>query len=128
MFMIRDSEHKANLVLSCCLMPFRTCLISFTGPAGVRHSVEVAAESVYEAAAMRISMLRQDGWTDALAPGSKLEVQVREPATVHTVTVNQILRWVDGVAVSPDEVLKRRRVKELLARMITGARAGKQGG
>lgn len=65
---------------------------------------------------MGISILRQDGRADSLAPGSKLEVQVREPATVHTVTVNQILRWVDGVAVSPDEVLKRRRVKELLGK------------
>jgi len=80
----------------------------------LRHSVEVAAESVYEAAAVGISMLRQDGWADALALGSQLEVQVREPAVVHTVSVKQIQRWCDGVAVSPDEVLKRRRVKELL--------------
>jgi hypothetical protein len=61
-------------------------LVSFVGPSGLRHSVEVAAESVYEAAAVGISMLRHDGWTDALALGTKLEVQVREPAVSHTVS------------------------------------------
>jgi hypothetical protein len=30
------------------------------------------------------------------------------------VTVAQLRLWVDGVAVSPDETLKKRRLKELL--------------
>jgi hypothetical protein len=52
---------------------------------------------------------------DAIAPGTELEVQVREPATCHRLTVQQIRRWCDGVAVSPDETLKKRRLKQLLA-------------
>ena len=81
-------------------MALRTCTVSFTGPSGLRHSVEVAAEQ----------------WlADAVAPGTELEVQVREPATSHRLTVQQIRRWCDGVAVSPDETLKKRRLKELLA-------------
>lgn len=36
-------------------------------------------------------------------PGTELEIQVREPATSHRLTVGQIQRWCDGVAVSPDE-------------------------
>jgi hypothetical protein len=38
---------------------------------------------------------------------------VREPPT-RCLSVVQIRRWCDGVAVSPDEVLKRKKVKELL--------------
>jgi hypothetical protein len=39
---------------------------------------------------------------------------VREPTTTHhTVSLSQIRRWCDGVAVSPDELQKRKRVKEL---------------
>jgi hypothetical protein len=93
----------------------RTCTVTFTGPSGIRHSVEVTAESIYEAAALGVSALRTSGWTDAIAPGTELEIQVREPATSHRLTVGQIQRWCDGVAVSPDETLKKRRLKQLLA-------------
>jgi hypothetical protein len=93
----------------------RTCTVSFTGPSGLRHSVEVTAESIYEAAALGVSALKNSGWADAIALGTELEVQVREPATSHRLTVQQIRRWCDGVAVSPDETLKKRRLKELLA-------------
>ena len=57
-------------------MALRTCTVSFTGPSGVRHSVEVTAESIYEAAALGVSALKSDGWADAIAPGTELEIQV----------------------------------------------------
>jgi hypothetical protein len=40
----------------------RTCTVSFTGPSGVRHLVEVTAESIYQAAALGVSALKSDGW------------------------------------------------------------------
>jgi hypothetical protein len=40
---------------------------------------------------------------------------VREPATCHRLTVQQIRPWCDGVAVSPDDTLKKGRLKQLLA-------------
>jgi hypothetical protein len=94
-------------------VPPRSCTVSFTGPSG-RHSVDVTAESLYEAAALGLSMLRKEDWSEPIAPGTQLEVKVCEPATTHTVSVQQIQRWCDGVAVSPDEILKRERVKQLL--------------
>jgi hypothetical protein len=45
--------------------------------------VEVTAESIYGAAARGVSALKNDGWADAIALGTELEVQVREPATCH---------------------------------------------
>src|SRR5579863_9862144 len=77
----------------------------------VRRSAEVIAESIYEAAALGVSALKRDGWADAIAPGTELEVQVRDPATCH----QQIRRWCDGVAVNPDETPTKRRLKQLLA-------------
>jgi hypothetical protein len=75
----------------------------------------VTAESIYEAAALGVSALKSDGWADASAPGTELETQLREPATCHRVPVQQIRRWCEGVAVSPEETLKKRRLKQLLA-------------
>jgi hypothetical protein len=72
----------------------------------------VTAESIYEVA-LAVSALKNSAWVDAIAPGTELEIQVREPATCHR--LQQIHRWCDGVAVSPDETLKKRRLKRLLA-------------
>ena len=49
-----------------------------------------------------------------MGPGTELTVSVKNPETKHTVTAMQIRRWCDGVAVSPDEVLKRNRLKSLI--------------
>src|SRR4051795_1657394 len=96
-------------------MAIKTCTVSFTGPSGVRHSVEVSADSLYEAAIVGLGLLKADGWVDPLAPGTRLEIQVRHPATKHSVTLAQLRRWVEGIAVSPDETLRKRRLKALLA-------------
>lgn len=88
--------------------------MSFAGERGVRHSVEVTASTLYEAAAQAFAIFRQSEWADTIGPGTELRVTVRNPETTHHVTPEQIRRWCDGVAVSPDEVLKRHRVKTLL--------------
>jgi hypothetical protein len=96
-------------------MATKTCTVSFTGPSGVFHSVEVSADTLYEAAIIGFRLLKKDGWVDPIAPGTRLEIQVRQPATTHTVSLAQLRRWVEGVAVSPDETLWKRRLKTLLA-------------
>jgi hypothetical protein len=96
-------------------MATKTCTVSFTGPTGVCHSVDVSADSLYEAAIVGFSLLKQDGWVDPVAPGIRLEIQVRHPATTHSVSLAQLRRWVEGIAVSPDETLRKRRLKTLLS-------------
>ena len=78
----------AHLV-SCSTVAVRACTVSFTGPSGVCHSVDVTAESVYEAAALGLSRLRSDEWADQIAPGTPIEITVREPATTHTVSLDK---------------------------------------
>ena len=111
--MVGLGEHTAN-VIRWPAVALRTCTVSFTGPSGIRHSVDVTAESIYEAAALGVSALKKSGWADGVAPGTELEIQVREPAASHRISVRQILRWCDGVAASPDETLRKRRLKQLL--------------
>jgi hypothetical protein len=101
-------------VLRSAAVALRTCTVSFSGPSGIRHSVDVTAESVYEAAALGLSALRKSGWAGDVALGTELEIQLREPPTSHRVTLHQIHRWCDGIAASPDETLKKRRLKQLL--------------
>jgi hypothetical protein len=91
------------------------CLVSFTDSRDVQHSVEVTAETLFEAAALGVVMLRKDGCIDqGLALGTKLQVDVREPATRHTVTLSQVERWLDGATSSPNERVRKDRLRELL--------------
>src|SRR5437762_2226860 len=113
-----DSSPVAKISRRCYRrspMATKTCTVSFTGPSGVCHSVEVSADSLYEAAIVGFSLLKQDGWVDPIAPGTRLEIQVRHPATKHSISLAQLRRWVEGIAVSPDETLKKRELKALLA-------------
>ena len=103
-------------MVSYSAMATMTCTVNFTGPSGVRHGVEVSADSLYEAAIVGFSLLKNEGWLEPIAPGTRLEIQVRHPATTHSVTLEQLRRWVDGIAVSPDETLRKRRLKELLSK------------
>src|SRR3954463_8511583 len=62
-----NGEGLAN-VLACCSVASPTCVVSFKSPSGIVHSVDVSADSLYEAAAIGLSMLRQDGWVDQVLP------------------------------------------------------------
>lgn len=44
----------------------------------------------------------------------KLEVDVREPATKHTITLLQIERWLSGATISPNERVKKDRLRAML--------------
>jgi hypothetical protein len=101
-------------MVSYTAMATMTCTVNFTGPSGVRHGVEVSADSLYEAAIVGFSLLKKDGWVEPIAPGTRLEIQVKHPATTHSVSLAQLRRWVDGVAISPEETLRKRKLKELL--------------
>ena len=80
---------------------------------GVRHSVDVVAESMFEAAVLGLATFRRDAWVDRPGPGTTLEIAVQEVVT-HTVNVRQVERWLNGATSSPNEKVKRERLKALL--------------
>ena len=95
-------------------MSLRLCTVSFKSPTGITHGVDVEAETLYEAAGLGLARLKKDGWIEGLGPGSRLEIQVREPSTIHSLTVAQLNRWIESGTKSPADVLRRARVKQQL--------------
>lgn len=87
-------------------MAVRLCTVSYVGLSGIRHAVDVQAESVYEAAAAALAVFKGCEWSDGVGAAMPLHVKVRQPETTHTVTVDQIRRWCDGVAVSPNALIQ----------------------
>ena len=59
-------------------MALRSCLVSCHDLAGTEHAVEVTAESLYEAVAQALGILRGDQWAEEIGEGlTKLKVRVK---------------------------------------------------
>jgi len=76
----------------------KTCSVSLNDPQGVKHTVDVTADSLFEAAATALAIFKKNGWTDSVGSAALLEVEVREPPVKHTVTVR---RFSDGYRAQP---------------------------
>jgi hypothetical protein len=82
----------------------RSCVVSYLDLSGIRHSVEVAADSLFEAAVLAMRTFREhDCEPESL---SKLEVEIRSSVT-HTVTPKRVQEWLNGGAKSPKEAVMK---------------------
>lgn len=87
------------------------CNVSYLDIDGIRHTVEVQAETLFEAAALAMSTFRRHG----CAPGEimDLEVEIRSSVT-HTVKPQRVRQWLEGGAKSPKEAILKERLRSLL--------------
>lgn len=88
-----------------------TCIVSYLDLDGLRHSVEVQAESLYEAATKGAKVLKDHGWEPK--PMSQMEVEIRSSVT-HTLTYKKLKEWLSSGSKSPKEVADKERLKQLL--------------
>lgn len=87
------------------------CIVSYLDQDGIRHSVEVPAESLYEAAAKAISVFRKHD----INPAGLAKLEIEIVTTVkHELTVKQLKDWLAKPARSPKNVIEKDRLKELL--------------
>jgi hypothetical protein len=97
-------------------MPARSCVVSFDDTSGVRHSVEVTAESLYEAVVVAIAEFRRCDLMDHAAPGpsTAIAIEVKSPSTRHEVPLGRVRDWLNGVTKSPRERATKERLRALL--------------
>ena len=98
-------------------MPSRPCVVCFTDPEGIEHSVRVSDASLYEAGVLAMAEFRKHGFADTtFGPATKLNVQVKAPEAAHVVSVGKVTTWLDGGAKSPNEQVEKKRLKDLMTR------------
>lgn len=87
------------------------CFVSYLDIDGLRHGVEVQAESLYEAAVQAMRTFKEHD----CEPGAmrSLEIEIRS-SIIHTVTVKKVHDWLNGGAKSPKEAALKERLRELL--------------
>ena len=88
------------------------CIVSFVDLDGIRHSVEVEAEGLYEASVLGLCAFRKHNEE----PGAmtQLEVEVRS-SIVHTLSVTKVLEWLQRGVRSPKEAVLKERLRTLLS-------------
>lgn len=96
-------------------MPGKTCRVSYKDLEGIRHSVEVLADSVYEASVLALSALSKHDWIENIGPGTRLDVQIIDPNVTHTLLVAQLQTWLNQPPTSPAEMTKKKMLRDLLA-------------
>ena len=97
-------------------MPAKTCRVIFKDPQGLVHSVEVQADGLYEAACLGLNAFKRSEWIDVIGPGTRITVQVHEPPVEHFLMYAQLQQWLNGGATNPADLLKKKRLKEMMAK------------
>ena len=97
-------------------MPVRTCQVSFKDIKGIVHATQVDAETLYEAAVIAVTVFNRDPWLEKIGPATILDIEVREPGTRHALSLQQVNRWLDGATTSPNESVKKARLKMMLVK------------
>lgn len=88
------------------------CRVSFVDRDGIRHSVEVEADGLYEASVLGICAFRRH----QLEPPTltQLEVEVRSSVT-HTLTVMKVQEWLQRGVRTPKEAILKERLRSLIS-------------
>jgi hypothetical protein len=83
---------------------------------GIKHAVELSANSLYEAVAQALRIFRENEWIEGLGRGqTPIFVKVKHPEIEHTVRVQDFERWLEASPRSPAELALKNRLRELLA-------------
>ena len=95
----------------------KACRVSFTDGDRIKHTVEVEAESLFEAVGLAIGRFQRSEHVGYDPPGYvEFTVEAREPSTEHRVTRMQFNEWLNRQGRSPREVTLRNKIREGIGR------------
>src|ERR1700737_2673872 len=96
-------------------MSVRSCKVTIQDMEGVSHTVEVTAETLYEAVALGMAAIRTDDWVTGIAQGlNPVKVRVTNVAVEHEVRIMDFTKWLDRDGGSPREITDRKRIRSIL--------------
>ena len=96
----------------------RTCKVSVTDIRDIEHSVDVTAETLYEAVAAALAALQQDSWVGEIGQGfTTVSVLVQQPPVKHEVKMKDFLSWLGRPGRSPAEVMLKQKLEKILGKV-----------
>lgn len=96
-------------------MALRNCKVTCCDLKGVEHTVEVTADTLYEAVAQGLRAFRDADWASDMGRGqTSITVTVKQPEIQHKVRVKDFETWLESTGRSPAEMSLKTRLRELL--------------
>jgi hypothetical protein len=95
-------------------MPGRTCTVSFQGVSGGRQSIDVEADTLYEAVVIAVAASAKTSGAGPSATERRSTSKSGSRATRHSVTLGQVQKWLGSGGGSPYEVSKKAKLKMML--------------
>src|SRR5580693_2443576 len=97
-------------------MTLRTCTVSCEDSDGHLHSLEVTAETLYEAVAQALAVFKGNEWVGQIGRGHTITIRVQQPAVEHRVRISEFEKWLDTNGKSPAEMMLKSRLRSVLGR------------
>ena len=96
-------------------MAVKSCRVTCRDSQGVSHTVEVTAQTLYEAVAQALLLFRENDWTDdpKRVPGAVV-VRIKQPEMEHRVLIRDFENWLKSAPRSPAEMILKTRLRVLL--------------
>ena len=96
----------------------RTCTVAVKDVRDVEHSIEVTAETLYEAIATALAALQQDNWVGEIGQGfTTVTVVVQQPPVKHEVKMKDFVSWLGRQGRSPAEVILKQKLEKILGKV-----------
>lgn len=94
----------------------RTCTVAVKDLQDVEHSLEVTAETLYEAVATAVAALQKDNWVGEIGQGfTTITVLVHQPPIKHEVKMKDFISWLGRQGRSPAEVTLKQKLERILS-------------
>ena len=93
-------------------MVLKTCRVTYSTSQGINHTVEVTAETLYEAVAQALSLFRENDWSDDVqrVPAT-MTVRVKQPEMEHRVRTQDFEKWLEAAPRNPAEMALKNRLR-----------------
>ena len=79
------------------------------------HSLDVTAETLYEAVAQALATVRGHDWVGDIGRGlTTVTVKVRNPEITHIVKIQDFENWLNRGCKSPKETVLKARLRQML--------------
>ena len=99
-------------------MVLRNCTVAVKDIQDVEHSIEVTAETLFEAIATALAALQRDNWVGDIGEGlTTVSVLVQQPPVKHEVKMKDFLSWLRRQGRSPAEVILKQKLEKILGRV-----------
>jgi hypothetical protein len=92
------------------------CIVRLKDSHDTEHSVEVYAESLYEAVLRGLSRLQDVGWeSNGDETIKRVEIEIHEEPARHIVDVPKLLKWVEEKSSYPAQETRKAKLRKLLS-------------